>query len=394
MGKAIRIGKLFDIEIDLDLSWFLIFALVTWSLAQHYLTVYQDWSAALRWSLAVLTSLCFFGSVLVHELAHSLVSKSEGIPVPRITLYLFGGASQIGATPRRARDEFWMALVGPLTSLVLAAIFACVWLVTIQGPNPSVPMAMLNELSGYLAGINLILGLFNLLPGFPLDGGRILRSVVWAVTRSARRATQFAVGAGVVVAWLMILAGVWFVLEGDWADGLWIAFLGWFLQSAGTHESRITVVHDLLQGHKVREIPLGDCPHVLKQLTLDVFVENVAVATGQHCFAVMDGDKLLGLVTLERLQAVPRDRWRTTRLAEVMVPLEKLVTVQFDDDLAGALEKLESAEVQTVPIFDGGRFVGMLTPASIIAFLRSLAQQQRLSPLTYGEPLQQNQEER
>ncbi len=385
MGKTIRLGKLFDIEIDLDLSWFLIFALVTWSLAQHYLTVHQDWSVALRWGLALVTSLCFFGSVLVHELAHSLVSKSEGIPVPRITLYIFGGASEIGATPRRARDEFWMALVGPLTSLVIGAVFACIWLVTVLQPNPGLLRAMLYELSGYLAGINILLGLFNLLPGFPLDGGRILRSVVWAITRNTQRATQIAVGAGVLVAWLMILLGVWFVLEGDWGDGLWIAFLGWFLQSAGSQEGRITIVHDLLQGHRVREIALGDCPHVLKQLTLDVFVDNVAVPTGQHCFAVMDGERFLGVLTMQGLQRVPRARWKTTHVADAMVPLDQLVTAHLDDDLAEVLEKLQDAEVQQIPVFDGDRFVGMLTPVSVLAFLRSQAQQQhKLSPSSSG----------
>src|SRR5512135_649403 len=192
MRNGFRIGKLFGIEIIIDYSWVLIFGLITWSLAEHYLVAHQDWSAVLRWSLAVLTSLLFFASVLAHELAHSLVSQAQGIPVPRITLFIFGGASQISEEPRRAIDEFWMALVGPLTSLALAAVFGILWFAT-QQTSP-----MITEVSGWLAGINLSLAIFNLLPGFPLDGGRVLRASVWGITKNLRTATRIAVGAGVV----------------------------------------------------------------------------------------------------------------------------------------------------------------------------------------------------
>lgn len=375
MRNTIRLGKLFDIDIGLDFSWLLIFALVTWSLAQHYLTAYQDWSFVLRWGLAITTSLFFFASVLAHELAHSLVSKHLGIPVPRITLYLFGGASQISEEPRRAQDEFWMALAGPMTSLVLAAGFGVVWLAT--GPNgtANAPRDVLNAFSGWLGGINLMLGLFNLLPGFPLDGGRVLRSIVWAVTNSVRRATAVAVGAGVLVSWAMIGIGLWLVLDGDWVDGLWLAFLGWFLQGAAQQEGRGAVVHDVLQGHTVREVPLGGCQRVMKQLSLDVFIEYVAIPSGQRCFAVTEGDQLLGMVTLHQLQKVPRDQWKTTRVGQVMIPPDKLVTVRLDEDLTRVLEKMGTGDVNQMPVFDGDRFVGMITRGSIIAFLRLHGQQ-------------------
>jgi Zn-dependent protease len=198
MRNGFRIGKLFGIDIIIDYSWVLIFALITWSLAEHYLVVHQEWSAVLRWALAVLTSLLFFASVLAHELAHSLVSKAQGIPVPRISLFIFGGASQISQEPRRAIDEFWMALVGPLTSFALAAGFGGLWFST-QQTSP-----MITEVAGWLAGINLSLAIFNLLPGFPLDGGRVLRASVWGIAKNLRLATQVAVGGGVVVSWLMI----------------------------------------------------------------------------------------------------------------------------------------------------------------------------------------------
>ncbi len=370
MRNGIRLGRLFGIDIIIDYSWLLIFALITWSLAQHYLVVYRDWSAELRWGLAIVTSLLFFASVLAHELAHSLVSKAQGIPVPRITLFIFGGASQISEEPRRAIDEFWMALVGPLTSLALALVFGAVWFVTRQ-TSP-----VLNELAGWLGGINLTLAIFNLLPGFPLDGGRVLRAIAWGITKNLRRATQVAVGGGVIVSWLMIGIGFWQVLDGDWADGLWIAFIGWFLQGAAVQEGQVTVVHDILKGHKVSEVLESDCPRVLKQLSLDVFVESIALPSSKRCFVVMEGDKFLGLLTMHRLQEIPRNKWGTTRVADVMVPPDRLVTARMDEDLTEVLEKMGQADINQVPVLEDGKLLGIVTRANILAFLRAHANRQ------------------
>ncbi len=372
MRNTIRLGKIFGIEIGADFSWLLIFALVTWSLADHYLMVQSTWSPALRWGLALATSVLFFASVLTHELAHSLVSQAQGVPVPRITLFIFGGAAQISREPQRARDEFWMALVGPLTSLALAAIFGTLWFVTSQS-NPTGTFSLaITAVAGWLAGINASLAVFNLLPGFPLDGGRILRSVVWSVTKNLQRATQVAVGGGVLLAWLLILVGLWQVFSGNWADGLWIAFIGWFLQGAAVQEGRGTVVNDLLKGHTVREALMTDCPPVLKQLSLDVFVESVAIPGGRRCFPVMEGEKFLGLLTLNRIQAVPREEWRTTRVADVMIPPDQLVTARLGDELTDVLEKMAHADVNQVPVFEDGKFLGLVTRGNIITFLRGL----------------------
>ncbi len=385
MRNSIRLGKVFGIEIGFDLSWLLIFALITWSLAQHYLTVNQGWSVALRWGLAIATSLLFFGSVLAHELAHSLVSKAQGIPVPRITLFIFGGVSQISEEPRQARDEFWMALVGPLTSLVLGAVFGLVWLVT-RGTTASASVAV-NSVAGLLAGINLSLAAFNLLPGFPLDGGRVLRAIVWGATRDIRRATRVSVVGGIFISWLLILFGLWEVLDGNWTDGLWIAFIGWFLQGAAAQEGQVTVVHDLLRGHTVREVTPGDCPRVLKQLSLDVFVESVVVPSGKHCFVVTEGDKLLGLVTLHRIQHVPRNKWPTTRVSDVMIPADQLVAARLDEDLNQVLEKMGSFDVNQLPVMENGKFLGMVTRNSILTFLRtrgSASRPKQAPPFTGG----------
>jgi Zn-dependent protease len=365
MRNTIRLGKIFGIEIGLDASWLLIFILITWSLADHYLMVQSEWTPALRWGLAAATSLLFFASVLAHELAHSLVSKAQGIDVPRITLFIFGGAAELSAEPRRARDEFWMALVGPLTSLALAALFGAVWFVTREAN------LLVNAVTGWLASINLALGLFNLLPGFPLDGGRIVRAVVWGVSQNLQLATSLAVMGGVLVSWGLIFYGLVQVFGGNWADGLWMAFIGWFLQGAAVQEGRGVVVIDLLKGHTAREVLMTDCPHVMQQLSLDVFVENVAIPSGRRCFPVMDGEKFLGLLTLHRIQDVPAKQWRTTHVAEVMIPPDQLVKARPDEELTEVVEAMERADVNQVPVMENGQFLGMVTRANLLAFLRA-----------------------
>ena len=243
MRNSIRLGKILGIEIGLDFSWAFIFILVTGSLADHYLMVQDGWAPALRWGLAVATSLLFFASVLAHELAHSVVSKAQGVPVTRITLFIFGGGAQISQVQRRARDEFRMAWAGPLMSLALAAGFGAVWFATRQS------FIAINAVAGWLAGTNAALALFNLLPGFPLDGGRILHSIVWGATKNFQRATEIAVRGGMLVSAGMILVGIWQASGGNWIGGLWLAFIGWFLQWAAVQEGRGTAANDSLKGH-------------------------------------------------------------------------------------------------------------------------------------------------
>ncbi len=372
--NSIKLGKLMGIEIGFDYSWLLILALVTWALAEDYMAANAGWSTALRWGLAIITSLLFFASVLAHELAHSVVSNAEGVPVSRITLYFFGGASQMTEEPHRARDEFWIALVGPLTNLGLGLVFGVIWYLTQTASPP------LSAMTAWLAAMNVMLAVVNLLPGFPLDGGRVLQSIVWGITKSYRRATQVAAGAGVVIAWFMVMAGVWLVLGGDWADGLWIAFFGWMMQTAAMQQGRVTALQDLLKGHTLREVPLSTCPHVLKQLSLDVFAENVVRPGGPRCFAVMEGDKFLGLLTTHRLDQVPKNKWPTTRISDVMIPPDQLQVGRPDQELSQVLESMTRADINQLPVLEDGRLLGVVTRADIIAFLQRLAQQHSRTP--------------
>lgn len=229
MRGSIRIGKIFGIPIGLHYSWFVIFGIVTFSLSYYiYPDSYPGWSNSMYWLIGIITSLLFFCSVLAHELSHSLVSRRNGVPIKSITLFIFGGVARISRESSRASGEFKMAIAGPLSSMVIAGIFTVIWLIS---RNSNEPVA---ALSSWLAYINGSLAVFNMIPGFPLDGGRVLRSILWGATRNYRRATRIATRIGQGVAYLMIIGGLVIAFKYDWLSGIWLAFIGWFLNNAAT----------------------------------------------------------------------------------------------------------------------------------------------------------------
>jgi Zn-dependent protease/CBS domain-containing protein len=369
MRNTIRLGTIFGVELRLDYSWFIIFVLITWSLAGHYFPgAHPGWSTGAYWALATLTSILFFASVVIHELAHSLVSRAFGTPVHDIALFIFGGAAHIGQEPRRAREELLMALAGPGASLGLAALFFAVWWLSLGITGP------LHALASWLAWINLMLALFNLIPGFPLDGGRVLRAIVWGMTGNMNRATVIAAGIGRLVAFGFIFYGIWQIFGGNWADGLWIAFIGWFLDGAATRSVQRLGVENLMVGHTAREALLTDCPHVLPRLTLDVAVDQVVRPSGRRCFPVMEEGQLRGLLTLGQIAHVSRNHWPATRVADIMVPLDRLKTVRPDDALTTILERMGAEDVNQFPVLEGERFVGMVSRDTLLSFLRTRAE--------------------
>jgi Zn-dependent protease len=368
-GNSLRLGRVFGIEIKLDYSWFIVFILVTWSLAgQYFPGMYPSWPAGVYWAMGVITAVLFFSSVLVHELAHSLVSKASGVPVRDITLFIFGGAAQISEEPKTAGREFLMALVGPLTSLVVAAFFGLLWLIG------GVLSPYLRALSFWLAGINVSLGLFNLIPGFPLDGGRVFRAIVWAITGDLRRATRIATGLGRMVAFGFILVGLWQFFGGNWANGLWTAFIGWFLENAATVSNRRLALRDMLAGHTAREVMTSECQSVPCGLTLDAFVHAVLLHSGRRCFPVQEGGQLQGLLTLHRIKKVPRGQWENTRVEEVMIPQAELKTVGPDDELNAVFDRMTAEDVNQFLVLDEGQLLGMVARDKLLRFIRTQAE--------------------
>jgi len=368
MGRnALSLGRVFGIEVKLDYSWFIVFALVVWSLADYYFpSTHPGWSGGTYWAIGIVTALLFFASVVTHELAHSFVSQAQGIPVRDITLFIFGGAAQISEEPKSARNEFLMALAGPATSLVLAALFGLLWWASALVTAP-----LLQALTSWLAWINLALALFNLIPGFPLDGGRIFRAIVWALTGNLHQATRVATGLGRVVAYGFIFWGILQIFGGNWVGGLWIAFIGWFLENAAKASYRQATFQELLAGHTANEVMMSDCPRIPRGLTLETLVDQVVLPSGRRCFPVVEGDRLSGLLTLHLIKKVPRERWATTRVEEMMIPLADLKTVGPDDDLTTIFERMTTEDVNQFPVMESGRLLGMVARDNVLAFLRA-----------------------
>jgi Zn-dependent protease len=367
MRGALRLGRIFGIEIGLDYSWFIIFALVTWSLAGHYLTHYR-WPASTSWMVGLLTSLIFFGSVLAHELGHSLVAIRRGVPVQGITLFIFGGIAQISKEPERPRDELAIAIAGPIVSVLLGLLF---WSLAVAAPDPRQPAA---ALASWLGRINVYLAAFNLLPGFPLDGGRVFRAIVWGYTGSYPRATRIAAGAGQVVAYGFIFLGLSMFFAGNWVNGLWMAFIGWFLNNAAAGVLQQMLVREQLGGVKARDVMMTDCPVVSRQLTLQDLVDEYLLKTARRCFPVAEEGRVYGIITLPDVAAVPREQRPMVTVGEAMTPFEATKKVGPDQDLTRVLELMTAEDINQVLVVENGKLLGMISRDRVLSFLATRAE--------------------
>ena len=364
MHTALTLGKILGIPIRVHSSWFLVAALVTWSLAGGYFPQeHPGWATATYWFVGVITAVLFFASVLTHELGHSVVALREGVPVRSITLFIFGGVARIGREPPRAGAEFRIAIAGPLTSLGLAGAFGLLKLALAFNPVLAAPVT-------YLGRINLMLALFNLIPGFPLDGGRVLRAVLWGLGGSLRQATRWASAVGQGVAFLFILLGVGHMFLGDFLDGLWITFIGWFLNNAAESSYRQALLRDRLVGVTARDVMDQECPTVSGDLLLDRLVDDHILNTGRRCFFVTQDGELQGLITLHNVRNTPRNRWNVVTVRQAMTPVDALFWAGPDEDVWTLLQRMDEADVNQVPVMDDGRLVGMITREHLLRHVR------------------------
>ncbi|MCA9968710.1 MAG: site-2 protease family protein, partial [Anaerolineales bacterium] len=384
-----RIGRIFGINIRINWSWLLILALIVWNLTSVFGQAHPEWSPLLRGGVALVAALLFFASVLAHELAHSLMARAQGLPVRNITLFLFGGVSNIQREPPSPRAEFLITIVGPATSIVLGLFFifgGIVWagqrgvaLTQVAGDDPTAVLRQLGPVVTvlfWLGPINLLLGVFNLIPGFPLDGGRILRSALWALTDNLRRATRWASWVGQGVAWLLIIAGISMIFGANLPvfgsgvlGGVWLAFIGWFLNSAAIQSYRQVVVQDLLEDVPVSRVMRPQPPTVAADSSVDTLV-NAIMGGDERAFPVIADGQLVGLVTLEDVRRVPRAAWPATRVREIMTPTAELVTLDVNEDAAEALHKLQTRDVRQVPVLQNGRVSGLLRRRDIMKWLQ------------------------
>ena len=363
MKSSLRLGKVFGIPIGINYTWFIVFALVTLSLATGYFpSRYADWSLAGYLSLGLLTSVLFFASVLLHELAHSIVARAWGIPVQSITLFIFGGVANISREPERPLAEFLVAIAGPIASLLLALLFGLLWLTGRLLDLP--PLAALGY---YLSNINLGLALFNLIPGFPLDGGRVFRSLVWAATGDLYRATRWATRTGRIFAVVMIVGGGFMILTGNLGGGVWLAFIGWFLDNAASQSAQQAWLREALRGYTAGDFSSA-CQMVDGNTPLDWLVRDYVLPHGQRCFVITDGLRPQGIADLEQIQQVPRGRWGWTPVRQIMTPLHQIKPIQSAEPAYSALERMVSERRSALPVVDGNRLLGLVRQDHLLRF--------------------------
>lgn len=369
MRSTIKLGKISGIEIGLHYSWFIIAALIVFSLGEHFHQANPHWSMWQVWITALVTAVLFFVTLLLHELAHSLVAQKRGLRISAITLFALGGVSQMQDDATDAKTEFWIAIAGPITSLMIG--FGCWAIASGLGWKPSTePHTAVTEVLVWLGYINIGLGLFNMIPGFPLDGGRVLRSIIWGITKNADRATRIAARVGQVVAVLFILDGIWQFFHGGGFGGLWIAFIGWFLMDAAKASYAEVEAASALRDLRVSDIMSRECVVVNRGMSLQEFVNIYLLTTGQRCFAVEDHGQLTGLITLRDVSRIPRDRWEQATVGEAMRPGKELHTVSPDAPVLDALKLMVRNDINQLPVVAQGALQGIVSRAQIMQLLQ------------------------
>lgn len=364
-----RIAKILGIPIYLDATWLLIFGLITYTLAMNFRQLHPQWAPAEHWSLGVLTSLLFFGSVLFHELAHSVVALHYKIPVHSITLFLFGGIARIGREPTKPIQEFNIAVAGPLASFFLAAVFGAM---TLLFPSAQ----MVGALAKILGGSNFILAVFNLAPGFPLDGGRIFRAIVWGITKNFSRATVIAGSSGRVVAYaLMGIGGYQAFYRNDWYSGLWLGVIGLYLLNAAQQSIAQMTIRDALAGLHASDVMSHEVPTIEGHITLEEYGAEV-LRTGRRCHLVLSGDRLVGMMNVHTLNSVPREQWANNSVQSAMIPRDKIQWTSPDEPLLKLLERLLTADINQMPVVsdaadEAPQIVGIVTRDSILRVMQT-----------------------
>ena len=364
MRGSVSLGKILGIPIRLHLSWFLIAALITWSLAAGYFPqANPGWTPLTYLIVGAVASLLFFASVLLHELGHSVLALREGVPVKGITLFIFGGVAQIGREPPTAGAEFRIAIAGPLTSLGLAALFGGLGSLLSEVAVVAAPLA-------YLGRINLLLAAFNMIPGFPLDGGRVLRSALWQFGGSYQKATRWAARGGQAIAFGFIGLGALQFFFGGLTNGLWLAFIGWYLNNAARASYQQVALQDTLSGLKARNVMIEQCAPVSSDLRLDRLVEDHVLRGEQRCFFVTDSDDSQGVITLDDVKSVSRTQREQLTAGQIMTPANAAFAADAEEDAWSVVQRMNEDDVRAVPIVEAGRLLGVITPENLWQHIR------------------------
>jgi Zn-dependent protease len=377
MRGSFRLGRIAGIEIGIHYTWLLALVIFTWLFEQTFYVTYPGWQVYLYWVTGFLATFTLFLSVLVHELAHSLVARARGLPVSSITLFILGGVSNLSEEPQSPGVEFTMAIVGPLASLALGIIFwiwwyflANTWVLPVFSMHvPVAKQTIALAIIGYLAYANIALTIFNMLPGFPLDGGRVFRSILWRATHNLMKATNIATITGRIFGWGLMALGVWLAFTpGGFVNGILYIFVGWFLNSAADNSRNEVTLREHLTGVLVGQVMEKDVESVLPQTTIADVVQKYFIQKRKRAIPVTEGDNLAGMITISDVKGISQDRWSTTPVSQVM-HREPIHAVTPEDDLNGAMKLIAQYDLNQIPVLSQGKLVGILTRADVINYL-------------------------
>jgi Zn-dependent protease/CBS domain-containing protein len=363
MDASVKLGRFLNIPIGLNKSWFLIFAFLTWSLATGYFPgTTPGFSTITFWILAAISAVLFFGSVLAHELGHSVIALRNGIPVRSITLFIFGGVAQIEREPESPGAEFRIAIAGPITSLILAAMF---WAVSQLGDY--VPFLAAPSL--WLARTNFILAIFNMIPGFPLDGGRVLRAIVWKLSDSMILATKVASIGGQIVAFSFIGLGVFSLFSGNFSNGIWLGLIGLFLNNAAASSYSSAKIEQSLKDVTVEQVMSTGIPHISSLMSLERLVNDYVLPFNQRAFIVIENEEAKGLLTVQDISEIPRRKWPFMSTGQVMEPLDRTVEVAPGTKLVEVIKNLQRSGTNSVAVVQQGQVVGTISEDDVKSYL-------------------------
>lgn len=368
MSGSIRVGSLFGIPFYISYSWFFIFGVVTISLTfGQYPEILPLWPKSTHIILGIITSLLFFGSVILHELAHGIVARSMGLPVKSITLFLFGGVAHISSEATKPVSELLMAIVGPFSSLLLAAAFGLVWMVS------SPLFAPVAAAASWLALVNVILAIFNMVPGFPLDGGRVFRSTLWWLTGNFHLSTRIAIISGRLIAYLLILGGIVVVLlEPDLLlNGIWIIMIGWFLERSASSSGRQFRMRNYLQEYTAKDLMTKDYAMVQGETTLEELVDRYVTETSWKRSLVLDGSQLMGVINLRSLRRFAKTQWPVVTAVQAMVPVDNLAKLGPEENILDVMERLGEDRYGQALVVQENKLLGILAIENIMEIVRT-----------------------
>ena len=372
--RYFRLGRVAGIDIYVNWSWLLIIGLVSWSLSLTFGQIHNEWSVNMRWGMAMLAAFLFFCSVLAHELAHSLVALARGVPVVNITLFMLGGVSNMKREPSSPAEEIVITIVGPLISLFLGAVCLVVGagdgainVGALTTPATFAQLQPVNTALAWLGSVNIMIGFFNLIPAFPLDGGRMVRSLIWAVLNDIRRSTRWAIRLGQGIAWIMIVIGLVIAfggklpfLEADIFSGAWLIFIGIFLHNAVVTGYQQTAVEDRLATIQVRNVMQTSVPLISSTASLgDLLNRNLMQPDGYTMF-VMENQEVIGLVAMPDVKKSLMNKWSSATVRDIMTPVSELLYVSADEDVVDAFERLQRFDMRHMPVKLNNRVVGLL----------------------------------